>query len=112
MYTPAVTIVAAWISALTGVGPSIASGSHTNSGICALLPVAPTNSSSAVRLSTPNTPVSGANRADPSASFTSVNRRDPASVHRKNIPRMKPASPIRFTMNALLAASEALFLWK
>ena len=28
MYTPAVTIVAAWISADTGVGPSIASGSH------------------------------------------------------------------------------------
>ena len=27
--TPAVTIVAAWISALTGVGPAIASGSHT-----------------------------------------------------------------------------------
>ena len=26
--TPAVTIVAAWISAETGVGPSIASGSH------------------------------------------------------------------------------------
>ena len=29
MYTPAVTIVAAWISALTGVGPTIASGSQT-----------------------------------------------------------------------------------
>ena len=29
MYTPAVTIVAAWISALTGVGPSMASGSQT-----------------------------------------------------------------------------------
>jgi hypothetical protein len=28
MYTPAVTIVAAWISAETGVGPSIASGSQ------------------------------------------------------------------------------------
>ncbi len=41
MYTPAVTIVAAWISALTGVGPAIASGSHTYSGICADLPVAP-----------------------------------------------------------------------
>ena len=27
--TPAVTIVAAWISAETGVGPSIASGSQT-----------------------------------------------------------------------------------
>jgi hypothetical protein len=29
MYTPAVTIVAAWISAETGVGPSMASGSQT-----------------------------------------------------------------------------------
>ena len=34
-YTPAATIVAAWISALTGVGPSIASGSQTCSGNCA-----------------------------------------------------------------------------
>src|SRR3954465_2380167 len=41
-YKPDVTIVAAWISALTGVGPAIASGSHTYSGICALLPNAPT----------------------------------------------------------------------
>ncbi len=29
MYTPAVTIVAAWMSAETGVGPSMASGSQT-----------------------------------------------------------------------------------
>ena len=29
MYTPAATMVAAWISALTGVGPSMASGSQT-----------------------------------------------------------------------------------
>src|SRR5216110_528011 len=42
-YTPAVTIVAAWISADTGVGPAMASGSQTYSGICALLPVAPMN---------------------------------------------------------------------
>ena len=34
-YTPAVTIVAAWISAETGVGPSIASGSQVCSGTCA-----------------------------------------------------------------------------
>src|SRR5206468_3496996 len=40
-YTPAVTIVAAWIRADTGVGPSIASGSHEYSGSCADLPVAP-----------------------------------------------------------------------
>src|SRR5580692_5972550 len=43
MKIPAVTIVAAWISAEIGVGPSIESGSHTCSGICADLPMAPTN---------------------------------------------------------------------
>ena len=31
-YTPATTIVAAWISADTGVGPAIASGSQVCSG--------------------------------------------------------------------------------
>ena len=31
-YTPAVTIVAAWISADTGVGPAMASGSQMYSG--------------------------------------------------------------------------------
>src|SRR6476620_1304502 len=45
--TPAVTIVAAWIRADTGVGPSIASGSQKYSGNWALLPVAPRNSSAA-----------------------------------------------------------------
>ena len=48
-YTPAVTIVAAWINALTGVGPSIASGSHVCSGICALFATAPPSSPSAMR---------------------------------------------------------------
>src|SRR3954466_11086207 len=43
MKTPAVTIVAACISAEIGVGPSIESGSHTCSGNCADLPIAPTN---------------------------------------------------------------------
>src|SRR5690242_17141061 len=44
MKTPAVTIVAAWISAETGVGPSIASGSQVCSPICADFPIAPMNS--------------------------------------------------------------------
>src|SRR5580704_3658535 len=44
MKTPAVTIVAAWINAETGVGPSIASGSQVCSGICADLAAAPINS--------------------------------------------------------------------
>src|SRR6202521_5968794 len=43
MNMPAVTIVAAWISAEIGVGPSIESGSQTWSGNCALFPIAPMN---------------------------------------------------------------------
>ena len=43
MKIPAVTMVAAWISAEIGVGPSIESGSQTWSGNCALLPIAPMN---------------------------------------------------------------------
>src|SRR5277367_3658320 len=43
MKMPAVTMVAAWISAEIGVGPSMESGSHMCRGICADLPMAPTN---------------------------------------------------------------------
>src|ERR1700722_15775966 len=43
MKIPAVTMVAAWIRAEIGVGPSIESGNHTCSGTCADLPMAPTN---------------------------------------------------------------------
>src|SRR6476469_2317733 len=43
MNMPAVTIVAAWINAEIGVGPSIESGSQTCSGNCADLPIAPMN---------------------------------------------------------------------
>lgn len=42
--TPAVTSVAAWINADTGVGPSMASGSHICKPNCADLPKAPQNS--------------------------------------------------------------------
>ncbi len=43
-YTPAVTMVAAWMRADTGVGPSMASGSHMYRGIWADFPTAPRNS--------------------------------------------------------------------
>ena len=43
MKIPAVTMVAAWINADIGVGPSIESGSQTCNGTCADLPIAPTN---------------------------------------------------------------------
>src|SRR6266545_765864 len=51
--TPAVTMVAAWIRADTGVGPAIASGSQTYSGNWALLPVQARNSSSATAVAVP-----------------------------------------------------------
>ena len=56
MKMPAVTIVAAWISAEIGVGPSIESGSHTCSGNCADLPIAPMNRQSRSRSSTTSMP--------------------------------------------------------
>src|SRR5436189_5660369 len=42
-YTPATTMVAAWIKAETGVGPSIASGSQICRGNMADLPAPPIN---------------------------------------------------------------------
>src|SRR3569832_1165274 len=44
MKMPAVTMVAAWISAEIGVGPSIESGSQTCNDTCADLPMAQMNS--------------------------------------------------------------------
>src|ERR1035438_9899179 len=58
IYTPAVTMVAAWINAETGVGPSMASGSQTYRGICADLPAAPTISSRPIAVSVPTPAVS------------------------------------------------------
>src|SRR6201746_517067 len=52
-YTPAVTMVAAWISADTGVGPSIASPSQACSGTCADLAQAPISSSNPLAFNTP-----------------------------------------------------------
>ena len=112
MYTPAVTMVAAWISAETGVGPSMASGSQTYSGICADLPVAPKNISSDIALSTPKPAVSRGKWPLRRMAFTSVKRTVPSTDSMSSMPRMKPASPTRLTMNAFLPASPADFLWK
>src|SRR5436190_20782807 len=48
--TPAATIVAAWINALTGVGPSIASGNHTCRGNWPDFPAAPQEIRKAVKV--------------------------------------------------------------
>src|SRR5436309_14794339 len=97
MYTPAVTMVAAWMSAETGVGPSIASGNHVWSGSCADLPHAPTNRSSAMPVA-----VAGASVSAPlnTAPYSSV----PSAVQSHMTPRPKPTSPTRLTMNASFPA--------
>src|SRR5437867_11544160 len=46
--TPAATIVAAWMRALTGVGPSIASGNQTCKGTWPDFPMAPQKISSEI----------------------------------------------------------------
>ena len=46
-------MVAEWSRALTGVGPSMASGSHVMSGNCALLPMMPPKIKRAERVRRP-----------------------------------------------------------
>src|SRR5205807_4035864 len=57
MKIPAVTMVAAWMSAEMGVGPSIESGGHTCSGTCADLPMAPMNRQMQISVSAPTAEV-------------------------------------------------------
>ena len=102
MNTPAVTMVAAWISADTGVGPSMASGSHTCSGNCALLPTAPMNTriTAVVNSEPPMNP-------DWAASEMSENAVEPVVAQKMMMPTNSAASPILVTTKALTAASRA-----
>ena len=92
-------MVAAWISADTGVGPAMASGSHTCRGICADLPLAPTKSSSPTRLAESAGTGPAANAAL-MRSISSV----PKPWKSRNMPSRKPASPMRLVTNAFLPA--------
>ena len=100
--TPAVTIVAAWMSALTGVGPSIASGSHTCSGNCADLPIAPKKTRNALAVTTawftPGSPSRAMMSRMPTVSNSTMSSTTPMS---------RPTSPILVVTNAFsFAASE------
>src|SRR5580765_7133864 len=88
----------------TGVGPSIASGSQTYSGICADFPVAPRNSSSVMPVSAPN--VASGGSADTRTAICWKSR-VPKILNSQNIPSTNPKSPIRLTTNAFLPASAA-----
>ena len=107
MYTPAVTIVAAWISADTGVGPSMASGQPDIEGNLRRLAGGADKQQqrdqrhrSEHRLRVRAAPAS--------ARFLKVERAE-ADERAASTPRMKPKSPIRLTMNAFLPASDADF---
>ena len=100
-YTPAVTMVAAWMRAETGVGPCIASGSQVYRGICADLPVQPRNRNSVIAVTAA---LPSGNRLRAFAN-TSVKFRLPACWKIRNMATRNPKSPTRLTMNAFLPAS-------
>ena len=100
--TPAVTIVAAWISADTGVGPSIASGSHRYRGSWALLPTAPMNSITPIAVA-----VDWARSPWIAAPLIVEKLSEPTAPKARNVATMKPQSPTRLVMNAFLPAVAA-----
>ncbi len=97
-------MVAAWMSADTGVGPSIASSSQDCSGSWADFPHAPSRSSSPMAVSTPGL-------AAPGWPNTPVNDTVPNVVNISMMARDSPASPTRLAMNAFLAATAAVGLY-
>ena len=109
--TPAVTIVAAWIRAETGVGPSIASGNQVWSPNCADLPTTPkkrkklTKSASLIGKEIKST-VSFNKWGD----RAKMDKKSTVPKNRKirNIPKASPQSPTRLTTIALRAD---LFAW-
>src|SRR6478736_8729144 len=114
MNTPAVTIVAAWISALTGVGPSIASGSQVWRPSWADLPHAPTNSSRQSRVIV-STVMPAKWIVDPAIDGAAARIAGIDTVpNTRKVPKMpseKPKSPTRLTTKALSAAALAEGLW-
>ena len=122
---PAATMVAAWMRALAGVGPSMASASQSWNGTWADLPSTPMTTSV---MSTARRVPSGAPQAvsawptvSPEAVWvsmhsvgrahaptTSASPVDPAPAARPMTPRTNPMSATRVTRNALCAARRAL----
>src|SRR2546427_10214807 len=94
-------MVAAWISAETGVGPCMASGSQIYRGIWADLPVQPRNRKRviAVAAAPPGRKTAGALVKTVSKS------REPRGGEMRNIATRDPKSPNRVTMNRFLPAA-------
>src|SRR3954453_11329760 len=103
-YTPAVTMVAAWISAETGVGPAIASPSQDCSGNCADLPHAPSSSIRPIA-------VRAAWEAPEAPEKTVAKSTAPNWTNMIMIATDRPKSPTRLAMNAFLDAAAKPGLW-
>ena len=96
-------MVAAWIRAETGVGPSIASSSQAWSGTWADLPQAPSSSRMPSALSVPSVaPEEAALMPEKLVVWKVTNAKEIAST--------MPTSPTRLSTNAFLAAAAALGL--
>ena len=98
------TIVAAWISADTGVGPAIASPNQLCSGNCADLPQAPSSSSRPIA-------VSAALLAPATPALTPEKLTVPNVTNISMIPTVRPKSPTLLATNALFAADANAGLW-
>jgi len=97
-----VTIVAAWMRAETGVGPSIASGSQVCNGNWPDLPQAPRSSSSPIAVAVPPcTPLLN----------TPTKLVVPSAVNITMIASERPTSPTRLAMKAFFPAVAASGLW-
>src|SRR5436190_14928309 len=95
-------MVAAWINAETGVGPSIASGNQTCRGNCADFPTAPQKIKSEAVVRNAGWLVKIDNREAISAKTT-----DPVAAQTIKMPSMNPKSPMRVVINAFFSASAA-----
>src|SRR4051795_919242 len=104
MNTPAVTMVAAWMRAETGVGPSIASGSQVCSGTCADLANAPTSS----RMQPATSDAWSTEKARSTAANVLRKSSDPVPRMMKNVPSTRPTSPTTLITNALMPAVVAV----
>ena len=93
------TIVAAWMRALTGVGPSIASGSHVWSGICADFATAPPSRPSATKFAAVDERWALKVVANESEFVCAIRMKKASAI---------VASPIAFMMKAFFAARTAL----
>ena len=102
---PAVTMVAACMRAETGVGPAMASGSHTWRGNWADLPIAPKNNSSPPTSATSSRVPPPTMLLVPTAALMVEKRKLPNEGAMRMVPRIRPTSATLLVRNALTAAS-------